>query len=73
MAEIISNLHFLGGPLDGSSCKQPVPAEWQVIRYEHVPRDDRRTVHVYSGKRQPEQREVQLQYIGSHVSQEQQG
>ena len=58
-------LHFAGGPLDGSEVQQCIPSVWQVVRYEHLPRTDASTLHLYSGTRRAEAQDVQLQYIGA--------
>lgn len=63
--QIDIKLNFAGGPLDGSERRQRIPADWAVIRYEHRPRVDAAIRHVYSGQRQPGDRQVQLQYIGA--------
>ena len=66
MAQQINiKLHFLGGPLDGTDRLQQIPADWGVIRYEHMPRTDAKSKHVYSGLRKPEDREVRLRYVGA--------
>jgi len=58
-------LHFAGGPLDGSVRPQQIPADWHTIRYEHLPRTDASARHIYSGAREPADRDVQLQYVGA--------
>ena len=58
-------LVFEGGPLDGSVRLQSIPADWSLIRYEHLPQVDSGSRHVYRGTRSRDDHEVQLMYMGA--------
>ena len=58
-------LHFQGGPLDGLVRPKQIQADWCLIRYEHLPRTDASTRHIYSGNREPSDLEIQLVYVGA--------
>ena len=63
MSEITVAIDFYGGPLDGSSRQQSIPADWEIVRYEHRPICGDQC-HVYVGRRERTSRSVELCYAG---------